>query len=138
MTKKDNVFHYDDPDNYFCLVVSYVVDLPQLLVEVRKLDSPEFRPNSYIVFTGIEYFEGPLKWIGTNFRIRTQKELKKMIGHVKPWPENKPRRHPMLTFNKNLFLETNNLYEAKSLGGTTIRIIAGGASKHSKYPFPLP
>lgn len=139
MIGKDNLFHFDEPNNYFCLVVNYFLDLPQLVIEVRKLDSPEFRPDSYIIFTDIEYFEGPLKWIGANFSMGAQKELEKMMNKIKAWPDNSTRTHPMLTFgDEDLFLKSHNLYETKSLRGTLIRIVAAGASKYPEWPFPIP
>lgn len=83
-----NIFHIADPQTYICTVWSYRASHSTLLV---RADKNKFGNETlYLSFTGVLYFEGPLKWMGAEFNNGAVDECIKLLHRqgLKSIPDN--------------------------------------------------
>jgi hypothetical protein len=67
-----------DPQDYHCGVIGYMVGHRQMLVKVEKFP-PDASTPIYLGFEPVWYFEGPLSWQGIDFRVGSIAECKELL-----------------------------------------------------------
>jgi hypothetical protein len=75
----NNFFELTDSQECACAVASYRINHSLMLVKVDNVKSEE---TFYLTFSGVLYFEGPLKWQGGNFCIETVDECEKLLRKI--------------------------------------------------------
>jgi len=64
---EDNIFNFNEPDEYYCQVVEYTRK-PSLIRLIAAQPEQTHRDNVYVVeFNAVRFFEGPTYWRGGNF-----------------------------------------------------------------------
>lgn len=118
-----NAFEFADPRLYQCNVWSYRAGHSLMLVRVTKSWSgPE--DFFYLTFESVQYFEGPLQWLGADFYIGTKAECTELLQRIDPEiPDDLVGE--MVNDFRLFVVELTNL---------KVRILAGNAMKTRDIP----
>lgn len=79
MSAEQNVFKLGTPDQIECRVQEYQWGRGTLLVRLKRLNSPEVQ---YLKFTGVEYFAGPMLWMGALVNQQSDEECLMLMRSV--------------------------------------------------------
>ncbi|MCI0578811.1 MAG: hypothetical protein L0332_27285 [Chloroflexi bacterium] len=91
---RSNLFEITDPQRHLCSVYYYILDKPRMIIMVVDLLGDARRPF-FLDFFGIEYFEGPLNWVGANFFIGTYEEKKDLASQYLVLPDTPDARYTL-------------------------------------------
>jgi hypothetical protein len=69
----ENIFGIEQADTCQCAVWYYSVSLSVLYLHLAYEKSARGSP-SYICFLDVKYFDGPMRWVGANFRVDSSDE----------------------------------------------------------------
>jgi len=133
-----NIFELDDPQKQYCWVISYVDDMPEIIIGVREAGK-SFQDTIFLRFVGVEYFEGQMKWVGANFQIGSIQERNDLMHSYASWPNDVeiPEDRLISVRDEETLLshfENHSLYKVKSLQGFEIKIVANQAFKTTNLP----
>lgn len=105
--ESSNIFDLNNPENYSCIVWHYVASLSNLRIHIYPTN--QFLNTSatyYLLFSGVIYFSGPMKWDNANFykgsfeecftifqkvQLDSQKAYSKKVAEHR-WPDAKHDR----------------------------------------------
>jgi hypothetical protein len=79
----DQIIDLENPEFYDCTVWKYQVGHSEMIVrlyspEEKEKDKSEF----YLIFQGVLFFEGPLKWKGASFFNGANEECQELLHRI--------------------------------------------------------
>ncbi len=72
----------EDKSQCECLIRSYTNGHSQMRILVRNRE-PAFQDRFYLVFQGVRYFSGPVRWTGADFRLASDDECWERLVQLK-------------------------------------------------------
>jgi hypothetical protein len=116
MDNNKNIFNINEPDTCFCAILRYHLGHSRLLLQITPDKSHDLLPT-YVIFSLVAYYEGPISWLGGDFRIAQHSEVLEALSKT-PFHGKE---------NKDLMEEFAKLY-CLFIGGTSntqkVRILA--------------
>ena len=73
---ENNFFGIRHPMTMDCTVKDYRWSGSSLVIQLNRQNSPEVQ---YLRFRGVEYYAGPFKWTGANFKIRPASDCLQLL-----------------------------------------------------------
>ncbi len=106
---QENVLKLKKPNEYTCIMFHYVINHSNLIIEVI-CKKPGKAESFYMIFGGVEYFEGSPVWGSANFSVASDDEFEELLNK-------------MGVEDTELYLEYNRLFIVKQ-PTVNIKIIA--------------
>jgi hypothetical protein len=113
-----------NPQLYSCKVWSYLASHSQMLLRIHEGDFLT-GDTFYSLFTGVQYFEGPMRWKGASFQLGTSEESLALL-QKRPALVNLPERDLQTIIN------TTKLFKFESQ--EHVRILAGAVRTSKDIP----
>ena len=121
---KNSLTYIDDPSQYSCTVWNYQPSHSMLLIRLLRGVLPGGHV-SYLIFGAVNYFEGPLSWMGADYIIGDEQELKQILLEL-DWIDNNEETLKTTTRRSKLYK-----FPFKSI---EVRIIAGILYESKEIP----
>jgi hypothetical protein len=119
----ENVFALEEAENYNCIVWRYQIAHSTLLL---RLDLPnKFRDKAttyYLAFSGVYYFEGPIRWQSAAFQLGNKDELGEIVDRVeKAASMSADEREAFITEYSHLYKVVTPDFEVKIIANRKAR-----------------
>lgn len=72
----------DNPQRYNCVVWKYQAGLSEMVLRLYDSENLGDKEGLALIFQGVFYFEGPLKWSGAAFYTATDEECKELLDEI--------------------------------------------------------
>jgi len=123
-----NFFNIADPDYCAYRVWSYIHGHSMMLVRVIRSEPDDF---FFLAFDSVQYFQGPLHWMGARFQVGTTDECAELLQEARVGLSDDLLEMPDGFLNT--LLQKFRLYTVE-LPNLEVKILAGDAIKASEVP----
>lgn len=111
---------------YECRVWEYhCAGHSQLYIRVNK--AHQYSNSFMILFSGVEYFEGPMRWKGANFKAATNEECSTLLRCIDPLVPDEIDVPQIKAEDYRLFMQVSDNCVVKIVAKSAIVVDAEGA-----------
>lgn len=124
-----NYFNLDKPDEWHCQLWSYGVGHSEMQVRIYNPEGKYYRD---LYFISVDFFSGPMSWVGANFKILSNEECLEVLRQTTVYDH----------LTDQSLIEDNVLFSVdvknSRLEQISVKIVAAPVSHVSDYTYQVP